>query len=399
MIYLDNASTTKIDKQVLDAMMPYLKDEYGNAGTLHSTGVSASRAIEAARVKVAKLINATPEQIVFTSGGSEANNMVFAGLRKRLVYNQKNKIVSTLIEHDSVIKAVRALCDDEYRDGFRFRASFVTPKVGGVICPVDISKEIDDSTGIVSVMYANNETGIRNPVCEIGKICTENGVMFHTDAVQALGCCNIDVRKIGCDFLSLSGHKIHAPKGVGALYIKDKETFSPMICGGNSQEFGLRGGTENVAGIVGLGVACDLLKENMNAIIAHINTLTEYLCKQIQAGLAYYSLDGIFHQNIPRENNDSYGNKVLNVRFDNVDSETLLIALDAQDICISAGSACTSHEQTPSRVLLACGISEEDARNSIRISLSRMNTVQEMDDAAKDIVHTVLALYDINKTD
>ncbi len=383
MIYLDNASTTKIDARVLEAMMPYLTESYGNAGTLYSIGKNAAQAIAKARRQVAELIGAMPEQIVFTSGGSEANNMVFAGLRDYMSRSDKCHIVASQIEHDSVLKAIKNLTQNN------FDATFVAPCCDGVVHPRTVLDSITRETGIVSVMHTNNETGVENPVNEIASICRENGILFHTDCVQAVGCQKIDVGKIDCDFLSLSAHKVHAPKGVGALYVKDTSKLSPLIFGGASQEFGLRGGTENVAGIVGFGEACKILKNQLHEDETKIMILKQRLYNDIKKGLERHGLSDIMHLN---GSSPIQKGKVLNLRFDNVDGETLLLLLDAKGVCVSAGSACRSHESEPSHVLVAMGIDEEDARNSIRLSLSRMNTDEEVAQASEIIVNCVVAL-------
>lgn len=403
MIYLDNAATTKIDPRVLEAMMPYLTDEYGNAGTLYGLGRKAAEAIAKARQQVADFIGAKTEQIIFTSGGSEANNMVFAGVKDYLMSIGKTHIVTTEIEHDSVLNAVKNLCKTQYIVGDScikpvFDAEYVLPFRNWYIPyqqVIDCIDEVTDTgtvTGLVSVMHTNNETGLKNTWIEnIGKACRERGVLFHTDCVQAAGCSELNVNDIGCDFMSLSSHKIHGAKGVGALYVRDKSVMSPIIFGGSSQEFGLRGGTENVAGIVGFGAACELIRLNQKKDIKYIVELLQLLYDSIQKHLTECGLEGILHIN----GGDDVGNhgKTINMRFDNVDGETLLLMLDARGVCVSAGSACRSHESEPSHVLLAMGIDPEDARNSIRFSLSRMNTREEVEEAAKIISDCVYMLY------
>lgn len=387
MIYLDNASTTKIDSRVLEAMMPYMTDLYGNAGTLYCIGRKSAEAIAKARKQVADFIGASPEQIVFTSGGTEANNMVFAGIREYLLQNGKTHIVTSQIEHDSVLKAVKSLAGKSYTKG-EFGAVFVPPTSSGIVSADAVMAALCDRTGIVSVMHTNNETGVENPVREIAMVCKEAGVLFHTDAVQAAGCSKIDVDEIGCDFLSLSSHKIHAPKGVGALYIRDKSVMRSMICGGASQEFGLRGGTENVAGIVGFGEACEIMQRQLEDDISVVSKMKWEIYETIKTRLASRRIEKILHIN----GEPARRGKTLNVRFDDVDAETLLLLLDAQGVCVSAGSACRSHESEPSHVLTAMGIDADDARNSIRISLSRMNTTDEVVEAAEIIANCVMTL-------
>ena len=397
MIYLDNASTTRIDQRVLEAMMPYLTDEYGNAGTLYGIGRKSAEAIAKARQQVADLIGAKPEQIIFTSGGSEANNMVFAGTKKYLESIGKTHIVTTKIEHDSVLNAVKNLCktQDVVCDSCikpRFDVEYVSPSNNGCIPYQTVVDCIGAETGLVSVMHTNNETGLKNQRIEdIGRVCKEKGVLFHTDCVQAAGCYELNVDEICCDFISLSSHKIHGAKGVGALYVRDKSVLSPIIFGGNSQEFGLRGGTENVAGIVGFGAACEILQLNQKKDIKYIAELLKLLYDSIQKHLAEYGLEHIIHVN--GGTNANGHSKAINVRFDDVDGETLLLMLDTRGVCVSAGSACRSYESEPSHVLLAMGIDAEDARNSIRLSLSRMNSANEIQEAAKIIADCVCALH------
>lgn len=400
MIYLDNASTTRIDPKVLEAMIPYLTDEYGNAGTLYGLGRRSAEAIEKARQQVANLIGAKSEQIIFTSGGTEANSMVFAGIRERLLWHGRTHIITTQIEHDSVLNAVANLCRPQYIEDVpcikpRFDATYIKPRRNSSIHYEDVKSAIEKEpcTGIVSVMHTNNETGLENSQLDyIAEFCHQKGILFHTDCVQAVGCCELDVREMGCDFMSLSSHKIHGGKGIGALYARDKSILSPIIFGGKSQEFGLRGGTENVAGIVGFGAACEIIRQELESDIKYIEELIQMLYDIIRRDLIDYGLGHILHIN--GGVNASEHRKTINMRFDNVDGETLLLMLDAKGVCVSSGSACNSHESKPSHVLLAMGIDAEEARNSIRISLSRMNNREEVQDAAKIIAECVYALYE-----
>lgn len=387
MIYLDNASTTKIDTSVAAAMIPYLKEEYGNPGTLYALGRRAKDAIDNARKHVADFIGARPEQIIFTSGGTEANNMVFRCTLRHLIQNNKTHIVASAVEHDSVFRALSSLSHETC-----ITASFAKPNQSGVVEARSVENEIVDGiagTGLVSVMYMNNETGAENPVDEIGILCKERGILFHTDCVQAAGCCRLDVDKLHCDFLSISSHKIHGPKGVGALYVRDPSILEPLISGGSAQEFGLRGGTENVAGIVGFGTACALMRSILRAVDAHTSTMKQQFYNELSERLKDTGLAGIMHVN--GDLVIKHG-KTLNLRFDGVDGETLLLMLDADGVCVSAGSACRSHESQPSHVLLAMGIDPEDARNSIRVSFSKMNTEAEVKQAAKIMAHCVASL-------
>lgn len=380
MIYFDNAATTQMDEQVLEAMMPYLTTEYGNAGTLYKFGRAANEAVQKARAQVAALINAEPEQIIFTSGGSEANSLVFGGLKDYLKHIGKTHILVSAIEHESVLRAAESLI----KDGFY--VEYLLPHRDGTVSAQDVESAITPETGLISVMYANNETGAINPVNEIGAICMKRGILFHTDCVQAAGCHPIDVEKIGCDFLSVSSHKIHGPKGVGALFARDKSVLTPIIFGGAEQEFGLRAGTENVAGIVGLGAACEISAKCLHEDCAWVSTLKQRFYMALIEALRKNA-----HEDIVRVNGPSIlaPGKALNLCLRGVDGQTLLLMLDGKDICISAGSACNSHETKPSHVLTAMGLTEDEARSSVRISFSRMNTEGEIVAAANIIASCI----------
>lgn len=385
MIYLDNASTTKIAPSVLDAMMQFLTDEYGNPGTLYGLGRRAKEAVEKARAQVAKFIGAKPEQIIFTSGGTEANNMVFSSLLSFLEQSEKTHVITTSSDHVSVLESARNLC---IKPSFDLTELQVNHR--GCVETWILKSKFRENTGLVSIMYVNNETGSENPVEEIGAMCRERGILFHSDCVQAAGCCKLDVEKMNCDFLSLSSHKIHGPKGVGALYVRDISLITPMIRGGSAQEFGMRGGTENVAGIVGFGAACELMNEQIREIDVHNSMLKQIFYNTLEENLKTHALQGILHLN--GDLIIKHG-KTVNIRFDDVDGETLLLMLDAKGIYVSAGSACHSHESKPSHVLLAMGIDPEDARNSIRVSFSKMNTEAEVKYAAEVIANCVAELH------
>ena len=385
MIYLDNASTTRIDPSVLDAMMPFLTDEYGNPGTIYGLGRRAKEAVEKARAQVAKFIGAKPEQIIFTSGGTEANNMVFSSLLSFLEQSEKTHVITTSSDHVSVLDSARNLC---IKRGFDLTELQVNHR--GCVELGSLKSELRENTGLVSIMYMNNETGSENPVEEIGAMCRERGILFHSDCVQAAGCCKLDVERMNCDFMSLSSHKIHGPKGVGALYVRNMSLITPIIRGGSAQEFGMRGGTENVAGIVGFGAACELMDERLHEIDVHNSTLKQIFYNVLEENLKAQGLQNVLHVN--GDLIIKHG-KTINIRFDDVDGETLLLMLDAKGIYVSAGSACHSHESKPSHVLLAMGIDPEDARNSIRVSFSKMNTEAEVKYAAGVIANCVAALH------
>lgn len=385
MIYLDNASTTRIDPKVLERMIPYMTEEYGNPGTLYKLGRDAKEAVEKARAQVAEFVGASrPDQIIFTSGGTEANNMVFFSLLDFLRKSEKTHVITASNEHDSVINSVKNLSIK--RD---FDVSFLPVHKNGHVEAGNLESMIRPDTGLVSVMYMNNETGAENPIEEIGAICAEHGILFHTDCVQAAGCSKLNVNRFRCDFLSISSHKIHGPKGVGALYIRDRTICDPLIFGGGAQEFGLRGGTENVAGIVGFGAACELMNETLRDVDIHNSMLKQVFYNELLERLGD-------RREIVHVNGDliiKHG-KTLNLRFDGIDAETLLLMLDANGVCVSAGSACRSHESEPSRVLLSMGLEPEEARSSLRFSFSKMNTEAEVTKAADIVAMCVSFLAD-----
>lgn len=378
MIYLDNAATTQLDPRVLESMMPYLTTQYGNAGTLYKFGRAANQAIQEARARVARFIGGSPNNIIFTSGGSEANNLVFHGVKDYLKRIGRTHILVSAVEHDSVLRAAESLM----KDGFD--VEYIPVLGNGTVPSAAVERALRADTGLVSVMYVNNETGVENPVDDIGSICLKHGILFHTDCVQAAGCHPIDVTNIGCSFLSISSHKIHGPKGVGALYVKDTSLLSPLICGGHDQEFGLRGGTENVAGIVGFGKACELSSAQLTEDRTTVSMLKQRFVTELQGHLG----DDAVHIN---GTSLLAPGKTINLRLDGVDNESLILMLDNMDICVSAGSACQSHESKPSHVLTAMGLTTEEARSSIRVSFSRMNTVDEVVNAA----HIMASFIDV----
>lgn len=384
MIYLDNSATTPIHPEVLKAMMPYLKGGYGNAGAGYRIGRESAKAIQKAREQVAQLFNASADQIVFTSGGSEGNNMVFSyGMRCMLEERGKKHVVISQIEHDSVYEAATHMFKPSGKADIKddFYTQFIHTKSDGTVDVKHLEALLDEdeSIGLVSVMYVNNETGAVNPINHIGEICRDRGILFHTDCVQAAGCHPIDANIIGCDFATISGHKIYAPKGIGAIYIKDKTLARSLIYGGTNQEFGLRGGTENVASIVGLGKACDLICSDFGTQRVTVSLLKRLFYENMTSYLKELNLEDRIHVN-----GASVGDvgKTLNLRVEDIDSETLLLMLDAKGVCISAGSACHSHRSEPSRVLTAMGLSDDEARDSVRISFSSTNTPAEIEEAA-----------------
>lgn len=361
MIYLDNASTTQMDERVFEAMLPFLKDNFANPGSIYSAGIFARDAINEARQNVADLLHCDRSQIIFTSGGSEGNSLVFNGLKHYLKISGKTHILSTKIEHDSVLNSIKNLVLFE-----GFTADLASPDKNCIIQKEEIENGINNGTGLVSVMYMNNETGVKNPVVDISNVCRHHDVLFHTDCVQAAGVVDLNMTQIGCDFATISSHKINGPKGVGAIFAKRKQVLSPIIFGGAYQEFGYRGGTENVAGIVGFGEACKLTAERLSEARVRVSSLR----RAFKEGLATELPSAIF-------NCFDYGEKIISVTIPNVDAQTLILAI-GDKVQISAGSACNSRSSTPSHVLTAIGVSGDDARNTIRVSVSSNNTIGDI---------------------
>lgn len=379
MIYFDNAATTEMSESVLEAMLPYLKHSYGNPGALYRLGREARTAINKAREQVAIFVGSTPEQIVFTSGGSEANNLAIIGCADHLRRNNKLRIVTDMSEHDSVLRAASRLENGDVAIDYA--------KVGadGRVDWDCLRSKITDNTGMVSVMAVNNETGAINPVFDIGQLCKRSGVLFMTDCVQAAGAIPLFKRKPECDFLTISSHKIHGPKGIGALYVKDKNILSPIISGGEHQEYGLRAGTENVAGIVGFGKACE---ERMKRFFYIQNSIkrfkTEFICH-----LAKYIYGGENSFIINGSANVDYPVGIISLTFPDVDAETLVLMADAKGVCVSAGSACRAHESTPSRALTSMGVRGENAYQTVRISFSELNTLNDIKRGAMIVAECV----------
>ena len=388
MIYLDNAATTRPWPQVVDAMLPYFNEEFGNAGTLYSPGRRANDAVRKARKQTARLFNCDPDNIIFNSGGSEGNSTVFRTAELLMRERGKRHVLISAVEHDAVVHAAQALCSEDPFDGFEVELIPVDSE--GRVQTEQLKRILREDTGLVSVMYVNNETGAVNDVEEVGKICSEFGILFHTDCVQAAGVYPIDVTKVSCDFATISGHKLHGPKGVGALYVRDPSALAVLIHGGEEQEFGLRGGTENVPGIVGLGEACEMTVKYLDGIRSHVSELKQTFYKTLLYRLQEFGMGDAVHVNGP---SPAAPGKTLNLRFDcRVDAQTLVLMMDAKGVCISAGSACRSSETSPSRVLTAMGLTPEQARQSVRISFSEMNTPEEVERAANIMADAIKTL-------
>lgn len=362
-VYVDNAATTKVSKNVIQHMVPFLENEYGNPSSIYSVGRSSKIAIEEAREKVAKALGAEPAEIYFTAGGSEADNWAIRSVANNLKKKGKNHIITTVFEHHAVLHTVQAL----EKNGFE--VTYLPVDENGLISAKQVSDAIKDTTALVTVMYANNEIGTILPIEEIGAICKERGVLFHTDAVQAIGHVEIDVKKQNIDLLSLSGHKFHAPKGVGALYCRKGIVLNNLIYGG-AQERNKRAGTENTASIVGLGYAIEDACKDIEERAKKSKELRDYLIDNILATIPKSRLNG------DRENRVATN---ANFSFEAIEGEALLLMLDMNGICASSGSACTSGSLDPSHVLLSIGLPHEIAHGSLRISLSDETTKEDID--------------------
>lgn len=359
-IYADNSATTALSKTALDAMMPYLTEEYGNASSLYAFGGRAKEAIEAARAEVAALLGAEPREIYFTGGGSESDNWAIKGYAKKMLIKGKNHIISTKFEHHAVLHTLKEL----EKEGFE--VTLLDVHSNGIVRPEELKAAIKETTGLVTVMYANNEIGTVQPIAEIGAICKEAGVVFHTDAVQAVGNVPINVKEENIDMLSLSGHKFHGPKGTGVLYIR-RGVFPKNLIDGGAQENGRRAGTENTAGIVGLATALKEAISTMESRNAVCREIREYImenCLKIERS----RVNGDREHRLP-------GN--VNMCFEGIEGESLLLMLDAKGICASSGSACTSGSLDPSHVLLSIGLPHEVAHGSLRLSFSDGNTLED----------------------
>jgi len=380
-IYMDNHATTPLDPRVLEAMMPYLTGIFGNAASRnHSFGWEAEQGVDKAREQIAKLIGATAKEIIFTSGATESTNLAIKGVAE-MYHERGNHIITQMTEH----KATLDTCKRLEKSGFR--VTYLPVQADGLIDIEDLKRAMDDQTIIVSIMYANNEIGVIQPIAEIGKLCKEKGVIFHTDAVQAVGKIPVNVITDNIDLLSLSGHKIYGPKGVGALYVRRRNPrvqLAEQINGGG-HERGMRSGTLNVPGIVGLGAACEICMNEMAAEAAREIELRDYLKNKLEAALDYTQVNGNMEHHLP-------GN--LNMSFVYVEGESLLMGIN--DIAVSSGSACTSATLEPSFVLKALGLGDDVAHSSIRFGLGRFNTKAEVDYVSDKIINVVQHLRELS---
>jgi cysteine desulfurase len=362
-IYLDNNATTPLAPEVLDAMLPFLKGKYGNASSIYSVGREAKKALEESRETIAKILGATsPGSICFTGSGSEADNLAIRGVARALQDKGKH-IVTSAVEHPAVLNTCGALEEEG------FQVTYVKPDRTGMVPAEAVAEALRHDTILISIMHANNETGTINPIREIGKIARERTILFHTDAVQSLCKVPFTVDELGVDLLSLSGHKVHGPKGVGALYIREGVPLKPLIYGGH-QEGGRRAGTENVAGIVGLAAAARINWADLQNESGRLKALRDKLERGLLEKIPHTHLNG--HPNMRLPN-------TLNLSFPYVESESLLLELDLKGVAVSSGSACTSGTGDPSHVLLAMGIPPEICRGSLRFSLGRENRPEDID--------------------
>ena len=368
-IYFDNAATTKIKTEVLNEMMPYLSMEYGNASSLYSIGRRAKRAIENSRKQVATLLNCNSNEIYFTASGSESDNMAIKGF----AYDNRDKgnhIITSKIEHPAVLET----CKNLEKQGFE--VSFINVDESGRINLEELKNEIRPTTILISVMFANNEIGTIQPIKEIAQIAKSHNIVFHTDAVQAVGNVRIDVTNMNIDMLSMSGHKINAPKGIGALYIRNGIKVEKIINGGH-QEKDKRAGTENVASIVGIGKACEIANRNLDSHIRNLTRLRDYYISRLQKEMPdKIRINGSMENRLP-------GN--ANVSFEGMDASELIFKLDEKNICVSSGSACSSGKQEPSHVLTAIGVPEKYLKCAIRTTFGDNNTFEEIDYLIKNL--------------
>jgi cysteine desulfurase len=361
-IYLDHNATTPVHPEVLEAMLPYYKDKFGNASSIHSFGRETKVALEESREKVAKFINASPSEIYFTSGGTESDNLAVKGTT--FANRKKGKhIVTSKIEHHAVLESCKFL----EKEGFQ--VTYLPVDKYGLVDPDDLKKTLRENTILVSIMHANNEVGTIQPIEELCKIAKKRGAYFHTDAVQSVGKMPVDVQKLDVDMLSMSGHKIYGPKGVGAIYIK-KGTRVTSWSHGGSHERSRRAGTENVPGIVGLAKAVEIAYRDMEEQSQHLKNLTETFYQKLTQTISNVILNGHMEKRIPN---------TLNLSFKAVEGESIILSLDLKGVAVASGSACTSGTLEPSHVLSAMGISPEIAQGAIRFSFGRDNTMEDVD--------------------
>ena len=378
-VYADNAATTCVSKTALDAMMPYLTEQYGNPSSLYAFAQNAKEALEASRKTVADIIGAQPKEIYFTSGGSEADNQAIVSMAKVGAIKGKKHLISTKFEHHAVLHTLKKL----EKEGFE--VTLLDVHEDGVVRLEDLEAAVREDTALVTVMFANNEIGTVQPIKEIGEFCRARKIPFHTDAVQAAGHMPINVQEMNIDLLSMSGHKFHAPKGVGVLYAKKGMPLFNIIEGG-AQERGKRAGTENIPGIVALAAALKESVDNMEANTAKIIPMRDKLFTELSK-IPHSKINGSL---------EHHGPGTVNMCFEGIEGESLLLLLDAKGVCASSGSACTSGSLDPSHVLLSLGLPHEVAHGSLRLSIGEYNTMEEIDHIIKVVPEVVSYLRDIS---
>lgn len=380
-VYLDNNATTPVLPEVLDAMRPYYAEHFGNASSIHHHGQETRAAVERARESVAALLGCRPAEVVFTSGGTEADNLAIFGLAR-----PDDHVITSTIEHHAVLNSCKHLAEKG------IEVSYLPVDGRGLVDPGDVRRALRPNTKLVTIMFANNETGVIQPVEEIGRICAEADVYFHTDAVQAASKIPIRVKGIGCDLLSISGHKFHAPQGVGALYVRKGTTLEPLFYGG-SHERSRRAGTENVPGIIGLGKAAEIAAKGLaNAADREMAALRDRLENAIlstveSAGVNGADANGAVAARVPN---------TTNIYFDYIEGEALVIALDLKGLAVSTGAACSSGAIEPSHVLMAMGLRSDRARASIRFSLGKQNTAEDVEFASELVPAAVERLRELS---
>jgi len=381
LIYLDNAASTAVHPEVVKEMMPYFDTQYGNPSSIHQFGRKAKNAIQKARKQVAALIGAEPDEILFTSGGTESNNTILYGIPKlQGSHLDQNHIITSSIEHEAILQPCKEF------ENIGIKITYLPVDEHGIVDPNDIANSINSHTVLVSIMLANNEVGTIQPIKEISEICNKYQIPLHTDAVQAVGKVPINVKELGVDALSISSHKINGPKGVGALFIKKGFTVVPYLLGGG-QENGMRSGTENVASIVGFGKACEIAKEKLNENISHFQTLHSSMLSKIVKEIPHVKLNGHTEKRI-------FNN--IHLTFLGVNGEDLIIKLDEHGIAASTGSACSVHTQKASHVLKAMGFNHEQITGSLRISFGYMNTLDEINQTVEVLKNVISELRSVS---
>jgi cysteine desulfurase len=375
-VYLDNNATTPLLPEVFEAMQPYFAEHFGNASSIHHHGQETRAAVERARESVAALLGCRSSEVVFTSGGTEGDNFAISGLTRA-----GDHVISSTIEHHAVLNSCKHL------EAMGCEVTYIPVDGRGLVDPEDIRRALRPNTKLITIMMANNETGVLQPVEEIGKIAAEADVYFHTDAVQAAGKVPIDVKRLGCDLLSISGHKLHAPQGVGALYVRKGTILQPMFYGG-SHERSRRAGTENVPGIIGLGKAAELAREALErGDLARMSAMRDQIEQEI---LSQVEATGVNGEGAPRVPNTT------NIHFDYIEGEALVIALDLKGLAVSTGAACSSGAIEPSHILTAMGLPPEIARASLRFSLGKQNTPEDVQFALDLVPQTVARLRELS---